>query len=409
MRKLTTIPKADGFRMPGEFEPHKGTIMIWPIRPGSWPHGAVNAKKVFAKIACKIAESEELFMLTDEAHLQEAERMLQCEAEPSVIRTASEQNIKTDVRETAKEHNHIIKNLHVLNIPSDDSWARDVGPTYVVNNRTQDVRGINWTFNAWGGTHDGLYQHWERDDAVAVKFMEMTGRSVNTDEKSGLKPAYYDAAPFVLEGGSIHADGEGTLIVTEACLLSKGRNPELTKEQIEQRLKDYLGAEKVIWLPRGIYNDETNEHVDNVCAYVRPGEVVLAWTDDESDPQYELSKQCLDVLNQEKDARGRSFVVHKMLIPENPVCITQEELDGFVFEEEEDTREAGERLAASYVNFYICNESVLVPQFGDVNDEKAISLLTDLYPDREVVPIYARDIIVGGGNIHCITQQIPMI
>ncbi len=212
----------------------------------------------------------------------------------------------------------------------------------------------------------------------------------------------------MLEGGSIHADGQGTVIATEACLLSKGRNPELTKEQIEAKLQEYLGAEKIIWLPNGIYQDETNEHVDNVCAFIKPGEVVLAWTDDESDPQYALSAEDLKVLEQETDAKGRKFRVHKMPIPKKPVCITEKELAGYVFEEGEDTRETGERLAASYVNFYIGNQVVLVPQFGDEHDVLATDLLQKLFPEREIVPIFAREIIIGGGNIHCITQQIPV-
>ena len=219
----------------------------------------------------------------------------------------------------------------------------------------------------------------------------------------------YNAAPFVLEGGSIHTDGEGTMLVTESCLLSKGRNPELTKAQIEDKLKQYCNVSRIIWLPCGIYNDETNEHVDNVCAFTAPAEVVLAWTDDENDPQYEMSKACLSVLENVTDAKGRHIKVRKMLIPKKPVCITEEELNGFEFEEGEDMREAGERLAASYVNFYIANDSVIVPQFDDEADSIAINVLKEAFPDRKIVGIYARDIIVGGGNIHCITQQIPEV
>ena len=154
---------------------------------------------------------------------------------------------------------------------SDDAWARDVGPTFVVNEKG-GVLGIDWQFNAWGGEVDGLYASWEKDDLVASRFCERLGY------------ACFDAHPFVLEGGSIHSDGEGTLLVTERCLLSQGRNPRMTRQEIEERLKACLGAEKVIWLPYGIYQDETNEHVDNVCAFVRPAEVVLAWTDDRKIP-----------------------------------------------------------------------------------------------------------------------------
>ena len=143
-----------------------------------------------------------------------------------------------------------------------------------------------------------------------------------------------DARPFVLEGGSIHSDGEGTLIVTEACLLSQGRNPQMSREQIEEQLKYWLGVHKIIWLPCGIYQDETNEHVDNVCAFVRPGEVVLAWTEDETDPQYAMSLADLKVLEQETDAKGRKFKIHKLPIPQKPVCLTQEDVDGLCLKRE---------------------------------------------------------------------------
>ena len=358
--KLENTPSKDKFYMPAEFSTHEGTVMIWPVRPGSWPYEGKEAKQ----IARAIADSEKVWMLADEEHISEVQL-----------------EFNTDV------------NIIPLQIKTDDAWARDVGPTCVVNGSV--VRGIDWCFNAWGGDFDGLYAHWDNDDKAARIICDALNMDV------------YDAHPFVLEGGSIHADGEGTVIVTESCLLSKGRNPDLSKQEIEDKLKEYLGAKKVIWLPSGIYNDETNEHVDNICAFVKPAEVVLAWTDDESDPQYAMSKANLDVLEKETDAKGRNFIVHKLPIPKAPVCITAEELEGYEFEEGEDVREVGERLAASYVNFYISNGGVIVPQFGDENDCVAVEILTKLFPERKIYPIYARAIIVGGGNIHCITQQIP--
>lgn len=363
MEKLKSVPAADGFYMPGEFEPHKGCIMIWPKRPGSWPFGAKAARKAFARIAEAIGESEQVIMLAEADAAWNARQMLS-------------------------------KRIKVVEMESDDAWARDVGPTFVVN-RNHEVRGIDWKFNAWGGTVDGLYGDWAKDDLVAGLFCERFRYPV------------YDAGDFVLEGGAIHSDGEGTLLVTESCLLSAGRNPSLTKSQIEEQLKKYLGAVKVIWLKAGIYQDETNEHVDNVCAFVRPGEVVLAWTDDQEDPQYSMSLMDWEILEQETDAAGRSFKVHKIPIPKKPVCITKEELSGFSFEPGEDEREAGERLAASYVNFYISNGGVIVPQFGDDHDAEAVRILGECFPERKIYPVYARDILVGGGNIHCITQQIP--
>ena len=216
----------------------------------------------------------------------------------------------------------------------------------------------------------------------------------------------YDRRDFILEGGSIHADGEGTLLTTEACLLSAGRNPSLTKAAIEQRLKENLGVQKVLWLPCGIYHDETNEHVDNICAFTAPGEVVLAWTDDTNDPQYAMSQRCWEYLNSVTDAKGRRLTVHKLPLPQ-PVTITAKECAGLDDMNGEPTRIPGERLAASYVNFYIANAHVIVPQFGDAHDRQALDILQKLFPTRKVVGVMARDILIGGGNIHCITQQIP--
>lgn len=363
------IPVNDGYIMPGEFEKHRGCIMIWPERPGSWPDGAINARKAFAAVAEAIAESEEVFIAAGEKSIGSAEKMLKGR-----------------------------KNISIFHAETDDAWARDIGPTFL-KGRDGRIRCVNWAFNAWGGDYNGLYAHWEKDNAFAKKFAALEGYAI------------YDAEPFVLEGGSIHSDGEGTVIVTESCLLSKGRNPKLSREEIEEKLKNYLGAKKVLWLPYGIYNDETDEHIDNVCAFVKPGEVVLAWTDDKADPQYSMSKADLDYLESVTDAQGRRIKVHMLPIPEHPVCVREDELNGYRFEEGEDTREAGERLAASYVNFYISNGAVVMPVFGGDNEEsdkKAAEILGNLFPERKVICIDARAILLGGGNIHCITQQIPI-
>ena len=354
------------YRMPGEYEKHAGTIMIWPVRPGSWAWNGREAKPVFARIAREIAKGERLWLLAYGEGLQEARTEF-----------AGEENIT------------------LLDIETDDAWARDMTPTFVLDEEGC-VHGVDWCFNAWGGSFDGLYQNWERDDRAAAAICQ------------ALDLPQVDAHPFVLEGGSVHCDGEGTLITTEACLLSPGRNPALSREEIEAELRRFLGIEKVIWLPHGIYLDETNEHVDNVCAFTKPGEVLLAWTDREDDPQYAYSQACLQVLERERDAKGRKLQVRKLPIPDVPQRIRQEELAGFRFEDGEDTREVGERLAASYVNFYIANEAVLLPQFGDPRDADAVRILVDCFPDRRIVPVPARAILTGGGNIHCITQQVPL-
>ena len=224
MLEKNFTPAADGFHMPGEYEPHDGCIIVWPQRPGSWSFGAVAACEAFTAVIKAIAASEKVYVICGAKHFA-----------------------------VAQEYLADVAHVELVAMETSDSWARDIGPTFVVRDGAQgrELRGVNWRFNAWGGEVDGLYPDYEQDDAFAEKFAEHYGA------------ALYDAVPFVLEGGSIHCDGEGTALVTEACLLSAGRNPALAKEQIEQKLKTYLGVEKVLWIPRGIYNDETNEHVDN--------------------------------------------------------------------------------------------------------------------------------------------------
>ena len=387
-----STPSHDGFYMPAEYEPHEATIMVFPERPGSWPHGAKPAQKVFARIIREIAASEKVYVAVNERTRQAARELLSGavneNGEPVTAAGELPRYAGTNEALDGNSNGRIV----LINIPTDDAWARDIAPTFVRSREGSRVRGINWRFNAWGGEYDGLYARWEKDDAFAPEFMRKTGYEG------------YDAGDFVLEGGSIHSNGAGTVMTTEACLLSPGRNPHLSKTEIEDRLKAYLGAERVIWLPRGIYNDETNEHVDNICAFTGPDEVVLAWTDDRDDPQYELSAACLKVLEE------AGIRVHKLPIPKVPVTVSEADLEGYVFEEGEDVRETGERLAASYVNFYFTNDAVLLPQFGGENaesDARAAAIMKELCPGRRIVPIPARDIILGGGNIHCITQQIP--
>lgn len=364
MRILHTDPAADGFYMPAEYDRHSGCILIWPHRRDSWQNGAYAARRAFAELIGLISRSEKVTVCARAEDYDEARRCL-----PPQVR--------------------------IVEMSSDDSWARDVAPTFVINGK--ELRGIDWGFNAWGGLYNGLYFPWDKDNKLARKLCDIMDTDV------------YDRRDLILEGGSIHTDGDGTLITTEECLLSKGRNPDLTRKEIEQRLMDCLGVKKIIWLRRGIYNDETDGHIDNICAFTSPCNVVLAWTDDKNDPQYEISEENLKILEASTDAKGRPIHVHKLMQPE-PVIVTQQDCEGLDCMDGEPTRTAGERLAASYVNFYISNGAVIVPQFGDKNDAAALDTLRPLFPDREVLGLKnARDILIGGGNIHCITQQIPAI
>lgn len=363
MKRLNSTPRQDGYRMPGEFEKHEGCYIIWPQRPDNWRYGGKPAQRVFVEVANTIAEYEKMTVLVNQDQYINARNMLG----PKV---------------------------RVIEMSNNDSWIRDSGPSFVVNERG-GLRGIDWGFNAYGGLVEGIYFPWDYDDLIGGKVCELEG--VDT----------YNASDFILEGGSIHVDGDGTCMTTEECLLAPDRNPDMSKEEIEEKLKEYLNVEKVLWIPRGVYKDEdTNGHVDNMANFVRPGEVVLTWTDDVNDPQYERSVEAYNYLINETDAKGRRLIVHKLYAP-SPLLITQEESDGVDSVEGSIPRRPGDRMAGSYVNYYTGNGFIALPVFNDPNDERAIELLSELYPDRDIIPIYAREILLGGGNIHCITQQVP--
>jgi agmatine deiminase len=358
---LATTPASDGYRMPGEFERHLGTWMVWPERPDNWRLGAKPAQDAFAAVASAVAAAEPVTMAVS-------------------------------ARQYANCRSRLPEHVRVVEMSTDDSWMRDIGPTFLVDGHG-GLRGVDWVFNAWGGLVDGLYFPWALDDAVAQKVCEIEG----VDRYR---------APIVLEGGSIHSDGEGTLFVTEECLLSPGRNPGLSKADIEDKLRTHTGSEKVLWLGRGVHLDETNGHVDNLVTVVRPGMVLLTWTDDTSDPQHEISLDARRRLESWTDARGRSIEVVTVPAP-GPIHITAEESEGVDSVDGTLPRLPGDRLAASYANAYLCNGLVVVPLLDERFDDEALEIYAKAFPDRTVVGVAAREILLGGGNIHCITQQVP--
>jgi agmatine deiminase len=358
---INSTPRRDGFRMPGEFEPHAGCWMLWPERPDNWRWGAKPAQRAFAAVAAAIAQFEPVTMGVSRDQFRNARHML-----PDAVR--------------------------VVEMSYDDAWMRDNGPTFVVNDRGA-VRAVDWEFNAWGGLDGGLYFPWDQDRLVARKVAEI--ERVDRYE-----------APLVLEGGSIHVDGVGACLTTEECLLNPNRNPHLSKKEIEAHLKAYLDVETIVWLGQGVYLDETSGHVDNLCCFVRPGVVALTWTDDPSDPQYEISLDAYRRLSAAVDARGRRFEIHKIHQPD-PITIAPKESEGVDAVEGTLPRQPGDRLAGSYVNFYIANGGVVMPLFDDPWDQAAHETLQALFPERRVVGVPAREILLGGGNVHCITQQQP--
>jgi len=354
---LRSTPLADGFYMPAEFEPHDGCWMLWPERCDNWRARARPAQRAFAAVAAAIARFEPVTVGVSAAQYESARAGL-----PSAVR--------------------------VIELSSDDAWMRDVGPTFV-RNRSGELRGIDWRFNAWGG----LYRPFDFDDAVAQKVLELER-----------VPRY--RAPFVNEGGAVHVDGEGTLLVTEQCLLNRNRNPRLSRGQIETLLRRYLSVSCIIWLGEGVIEDETSGHIDNLACFARPGEVCLTWSDDPGDPQHRVSQDALERLMAARDARGRRLKVHKLPSP-GPLFMTRREAAAIERGQGLLARRAGQRLAGSYVNFYLANGGLVFPLLDARTDAAARSVLRRVFPQRRIVGVPAREILLGGGNIHCITQQQP--
>lgn len=360
-KRINSTPKKDGFRMPGEFEPQEQIFMIWPDRPDNWRNGGKPAQEAFKNVAVAISEFEPVTMLVSP-------------------------------QQYANARNRLPEQIRVVEMTNNDSWVRDCGPTFVKNDKGE-LRGIDWDFNAWGGLVDGLYFPWDQDDMIAQKVCELE------------RVDSYKTAGFVLEGGSIHVDGEGTVMTTEMCLLSEGRNPHMSKQEIEDMLKEYLNCEKVIWLKDGIDPEETNGHIDDVACFVAPGEAACIWTEDPEDPFYEVAQQAYSILSESTDAKGRKLKVHKLTTTKNPVTISGD----FDIDYVEGTvpREDGELCISSYMNFLIVNGGVIVPQYEDENDALALEQVQAMFPDRKVVGVNTKEVVYGGGNIHCITQQMP--
>ena len=283
--------------------------------------------------------------------------------------------------------------IRVVELSTDDAWMRDVGPTFVVDERGR-LRGVDWHFNAWGGLHGGLYHPWERDERVAAKVLEIEG-------------ADRYRAPLVLEGGSIHCDGEGTVLTTEECLLNPNRNPGLAREEIERLLLEYLGAERVLWLGRGLPHDDTDGHVDNVACFVAPGRVLLSWADDPAGSDVRgLARRAGATAGRRRRPRAgdrdRPYPLARARCtwrrPRRSRCSRARRRARAA---------AGERLPASYVNFYPADGRIVFPLLDERYDEQAAEVLRSCFPEREVLGIPSREILLGGGNIHCITQQVP--
>jgi len=335
MSESGSTPREDGFWMPAEWEPHEACLMEWPAvtREAFWAERFDEAKRDYAAVANAIAAFEPVVMVCDPRQEYEARRACG-------------------------------KGVDILPLPIDDSWMRDNGPCFV-RDRDGRVALVHFRFNAWGEK----FQPYDRDVAVPRHIAAYLGMR------------RYEA-PFVLEGGSFFVDGEGTLITTEQCLLNPNRNPTMSREQIEQGLRDYLGIETIVWLGRGHSTDrDTDGHIDGIAQYVEPGTVVLLAPTDPSDPDHPSGQDNLERLRQARDAKGRTFHAIRF----------ETTLPGIV----------------PYLNLYLPNGGVIVPVADRPEDEPALEQLAKVFPDREVVPVPGRCLCYGGGGPHCITQQLP--
>lgn len=342
---------------PFEGTSHEATLIMLPYRKDIWLNSGRDAIDVIYQMAEVITKYERLILLAD----------------PHIYHKA-----KVKFK---------LPNTMVLEIPYNDAWARDICPLFVIDDKK--LKAVSFDFNAWGGLVDGLYSDYSLDILVKEKLVKY----LNIPEIK---------VPFILEGGSINTNGKGVLLTTKACLLSKGRNPQFNEKQITEVLKTNLNQKEVIWLDNGIYGDETNEHVDNMAVFLDEWTIALAWA--EEGVQHTYSKKAYDML------KSKGFDVIKIPVPSPDLVLTSEEASQIVCDKEAKNRLVGTKLSASYINFYQSDKYILLPQFGVKEDEVACNLLEDFYKGKkEIYQIYSRPILVSGGNIHCITMQIPEV
>ena len=291
------------FRMPAEWDPHEACLILYPHNPGVFRSEASKCDlaraevRAVARAICYHGKENVVLFCNTKDESDELKSMLEKEDEKS------------------DEADHECK-ISVEVCESDDSWCRDTGPTFVRAKDSNQIVGLDWNFNAYGGPDEGCYWPCDLDRKVAGNMILTLSRVFASS-----KDLIHEEIDLVLEGGSFHTDGEGTILTTEECLLNPNRNPNLSKEQIESIILEKLGASKIIWLPNGIaFDEDTNGHVDNIATFARPAEIVLSWTDDVEDVNYKLFKEAEDVLQNNRDAKGRSFVVHKLHVPNPMVC-----------------------------------------------------------------------------------------
>ncbi len=350
-------PRALGYRMPAEWEPHEATWLAWPHNPEDWPGKFQAIPWLYAEIVRLLAAHERVNLLVEDAKAEQRVRGILERAGANLDRVS----------------------LHTW--PTNRSWTRDSGPIFVRNAEGQ-IAVTNWQFNAWA-----KYDDWRLDDQVPGRVAALLGLP---EWQPAIELADGFRQRLVLEGGSIDTSGAGILLTTEECLLSavQERNPGISRGQMEQAFHDYLGIDQVIWLDRGIAGDDTHGHIDDIARFVAPTTIVAAVEPNTSDPNHAPLAKNLARLKAARTPDGKQFELVELPLP-RPVVFS------------------GQRLPASYANFYVANGLVLVPTFHDPNDRVALKTLAEVFPGREVIGIHSVDLVWGLGTLHCMTQQQP--
>jgi agmatine deiminase len=351
MNHPTNTPAALGYTMPAEWEPHEATWLSWPHKEASWPGKFEPVPAIFAELTKHLTASELVRINVADEDFAERVRVELRKAEVDLSRVKFHFN------------------------PTNDAWCRDHGPIYVTRiTNNQRERAINdWGYNAWGNK----YPPYDLDDVVPTRIAQEFNEPLFTPD-------------IVMEGGSLDVNGKGTLLTTESCLLNPNRNPHLTKAEIEQYLRDYLGVTHFLWLGDGIVGDDTDGHIDDLTRFVSADTIVTVIEEDPSDENYEPLKENYERLQTMRDQDGQPFRIVPMPMP------------GAMYFDDQ-------RLPASYANFYIANSAVLVPTYHHANDARALATLQTLFPTRQVVGLDCTDLIWGLGAIHCVTQQQPAV
>jgi agmatine deiminase len=345
----STMDKISGFHFPAEWAPHTATWLSWPHKEESWPGKIVTVYKPYCEFIKAVSEGE-----------------LVC------INVVNEQ-MAAFAKEQLQQVGADLKRIEFFEFPTNDAWCRDHGPAFLINTDTKQKVIVDWGYNAWGNK----YPPYDLDDVIPTKIAQHFNL-----------PVYHPG--IVMEGGSVDFNGKGTLLTTTACLLNKNRNPHLNQQQIEAYLQNYYGVEQILWLGDGIAGDDTDGHIDDISRFVNENTVITVIEENKNDENYHILQENLQTLKTMRLLNGKRLNIVELPMPDA------------VYHE-------GQRLPASYANFYISNAAVIVPTYRSKNDDKALDIIQQCFPDRKVTGIDSIDIIWGLGSFHCLSQQEPEV